>query len=388
MVRIDCLIFGYRRLKIEPNDLSLVTSILIRSSVFSSINSDGTITVKEKDFEKIKSLLSGRVDFSFSDPLGLYGKCLRLENKRAIICALAFSLFLTLFLSGVVWDVRVSGNERISADEVIDLLYDSGFGVGDLWLLSDKSAIESDCLAADDRVAWININRRGTVAYVRIIERNNETEPPAAIPDGYSNIVAARTCVIEEITVKRGVAVVKPGDAVKKGDLLVAGILPAESGGGFCHAEASIIGRVADSVTVDMSRNYDKMTYLGRETYSISLNLFNFSINIFKKYGKMTNECDIIDDEITYTHSGGGRLPFSITVSYIPLFEAVPTEYTDDELVMLASDKMTELINEMLSESDLLRIQTEGDFTEGGYRLTSRLIYLAGVGDNIDFTAE
>ena len=38
----------------------------------------------------------------------------------------------------------------------------------------------------------------------------------------FSNIVADRDGIIEEITVKKGYATVKPGDVVKKGDILIS----------------------------------------------------------------------------------------------------------------------------------------------------------------------
>ena len=87
MVRIDCLIFGYRRMKIEPSDLSELTSFFIRAAIYSHINSDGFIIVRERDVGKIQDLLKGRINFSLSEPMGLYGRWLRLEHKRSRIAA-------------------------------------------------------------------------------------------------------------------------------------------------------------------------------------------------------------------------------------------------------------------------------------------------------------
>ena len=64
MVKIDCLLFGYRRLKVDAEDLSKLTSIFIRSGVFSSISDDQTVVVRERDLEKIKNLLKGRIEFT------------------------------------------------------------------------------------------------------------------------------------------------------------------------------------------------------------------------------------------------------------------------------------------------------------------------------------
>ena len=388
MVKIDCLIFGYRKLKIAPEDISLLTSIFIRSSVFSTINNDGTITVRERDFLRIKNILSGRIEFSYSEPLGLYGKWLRCRNKSAIIIGLVISLIISVLLSTIVWDVRVSGNENLSCEEVVDDLSECGFGIGDVWLLKDLSKIETMLLSKNEGIAWVNINRRGVVAYVRVIESNGDGNKREDAKVEYSNIVASVDCVIEEITVKSGVAVVKPGDVVKKGDLLVAGLLPSEFGGGFCHAEASVIGRVSDKVSVEMERNYQKNTYVGRKTHSIDIIFFDFSVNIFKIYGNLTKECDIIENVISYTHLDKHKLPFYIIVRYIPQFESTLAEYTDTEIAKLASDRLNLLIEKRLKGCDLLKIKTEGDFTEQGYKISSDLIFLSEVGENVVFKTD
>ncbi len=381
MVRIDCLIFGYRRLSIDPAQLSTLTSIFIRASIFSSIADDGTIMVRERDFEKIKALLSGRIDFSCSEPLGLYGKWLKTPHKGALIAGAAISFILAVLLSCVVWDVRVSGNELLSETEIIESLSDCGLGIGDFWIGKNRSKIETEVLSVNEKIAWININRRGTVAYIRVIERAAEQDSQEPEKNGYSNILATVDCVIQEITVKRGTAVVKPGDVVQKGDLLIAGILPGEAGGGFCYAEGNVIGRVADSLSVEIDRKYDKKLYVGRKIHSVSLNFFDFSINLFKIYGNLTKECDIIENKISYTHLDKAELPFFLTVRYIPLFETEAAEYTDEELIKLSTDKLNLLTGERLADCDLLKIKTSGEFTDVGYMIRSDMVFLTQVGE-------
>ena len=119
MVRLDCFIFGYRKIRIDPNDLSFVTSVFIRSSISSRINADGEIIVRERDLSKIKELLQGRVGFTCSEVLGLYGWLKKMPNKVAVISALIVSLCLTVILSSVVWDIRVDGNALLEDEPLM-----------------------------------------------------------------------------------------------------------------------------------------------------------------------------------------------------------------------------------------------------------------------------
>ena len=81
MVGIDCLIFGYRRISVSPDDLSLASSILIRASVPSRIGYEGELIVRERDFTKIQALFKGRIDYTYSETLGLYGRYKRLNQR-------------------------------------------------------------------------------------------------------------------------------------------------------------------------------------------------------------------------------------------------------------------------------------------------------------------
>lgn len=381
-------LFGFRRLKIEPCDLSSVTSYLLRASVPSVISNDGSITVRERDFEKTKEILQGRIEFTYSEPLGLYGFWKRLHHKCAIVISLIFSLSLVVFLSQLVWDIRVDGNEIITDKQVIESLRECGFEIGDIWFTRNKGKIEAAYLSSNENVSWININRRGTVAYVKLMEKKVSEEREEAPTLKYANIIATADCVIEEITVKRGTPLVKVGDVVKKGDILVLGALPEHSGGGFCAAEATVIGRVNDTVSVKIDRKEEKQSYTRGKLSKFSVNIFKISLNIFKRYGNLTKECDIIEDEITYSLFAKYKLPLSIHRTYLVESVREEIEYTDEELVSLAAERLNALTVSRLSSSDLLRIKTYGEFCIDGYIMTSEIVFLSDVGALCEFEIE
>lgn len=385
MVRIDGLIFGYRKIKIPPDRLSEVTSLFIRSSLSMKIDSCGCIIARERDFNKIQELLSGRVDYQASESLGLFGKYKRLRFKKTLIFSLIFSLMLILFFSNIVWDVRIDGNQRVSDAEIRMSLSSFGLYQGRPWNEIDRDAIEAEILREDDRLSWINLNRRGTVAYVKVMEKEEGEERKEI--SGISNLVASCDCVIEEITVKKGAAVVKVGDVVKKGDLLIMGV-ESEDGGDFCAAEGVVIGRVFERISTTVSRNYKEKVLINRRLYSCDINFFNFSLNIFKLYGNLPNECDIIENEKSYSFLDGRRFPFSITTKYIPEYCEVSREYSDEELISVASQRLGALRLIALNSSDLLKMKTYGGFTEEGYELYSELYFLSDVTSRVEFTVE
>lgn len=389
MARLSDYVFGYRKIVIDPCDLSTVSSILLRASVSSTINNDGTITIKERDFDKTKCLLSGRIEFSHSGPMGIYGRWKSLKHKAAIVFSIAFSLMIVMYLSNLVWDIRVEGNESLTDSEVVLSLVQCGFQIGDMWSKQDLSEIESAFLNNNSRVAWINLNRRGNVAYVKLIEKeDNQKENISSNSDAPSNIVAKYDCVIEEITVRRGKPVVKVGDTVRKGDLLVIGVLPIESGGEICNADATVIGRINDSLSLEISREYEKRVIKDKKLYSCTINFFKFSLNIFKRYRNLANEYVIIDNEIKYSLFDRCPLPVSISLSYINEYDTECGIYTDEELVNIASGRLSSLTVSVIRSGDLIRIKTYGDFTENGYNMRSDFVYLTDVSERVDIYFE
>ena len=388
MVKIDEMIFGYRSIKISPDDLSSVTSFLLQASIPAAINNDGSITVRERDFERTKGILQGRIDFTYSKPKGIYGIWKRVNHKWSIILSLSFAIVLIVFLSQLVWDIRVEGNENISYDEVIKTLSECDFEIGDFWPTTDKGKIETSFLLANDKVSWININRRGTVAYIKLIEKEETEEKEDTLTPLYSNVISTADCVIEEITVRRGTAMVKVGDVVKKGDILVAGVLPGELGGGFCAADATVIGRISDRISVKIDRNEEKISYKEGKLQCFSLKIFKISLNIFKLYGNLTKECDIIEDEITYSLFKRYKLPISVQIAHLVDRSTEIVEHTDEELVRIATERLNFLTTSKLESSDLLRIRTDGAFTDDGYLMTSDIVFLSNVGEIGEFVIE
>ena len=385
MVRIDCLIFGYRKLRIDPSDVSTATALLLRAGVPSHFNSDGTITIRERDYVKMRSIFKGRIEFSPTEPLGLYGNLKKIKYKRTVALAIAFSVLLTLFSSLLVWDIRVDGNENIPSAGIVFELSRCGFEIGDFWFSKNKSKVETTFLLNSPNVSWININKRGTVAYVKIIEKENDETDPYVDTTKYANIIADSDCVIEEITVTSGYAVVKAGDVVKKGDLLISGALPNDIGGGFCVASGIVVGRISDTISAEVSREYICKEEKNSKLCSLSLDLFNFSVNIFKLYGNFTNECDIIEHKKNFSLSVDAKLPFSILSTYLKQYVIQHKIYTDEELVSVASSRLSSLVTTRLATADLVKIRTYGFFTETGYIMSSDVIFLTDVGEILPF---
>ncbi|MBQ7344262.1 MAG: sporulation protein YqfD [Clostridia bacterium] len=379
MARLDEFVFGYRRGSVEKKHVAKAANLLLKNEICSVITPEGAFRIREKDRKRFLALAKPKFRFDLGEPLGVYGFLHRSRRRYGIFAAVITLLCICLFTSGLVWDVRISGNERLSDYVIEDALIANGFEVGTPWRKVDKNALEAEILTERPDIAWISINRRGTVAYVEVIESENVGIIEQASPK-YSNIVAERDGVIEEITVKSGVAAVKVGDVVRKGDILISGVVENESGVSFCRAEGSVRAQSVLNVTSEASRKVNEKQPLKRKLAYARVVIFNFSINIFKNYGNRENSCDIIEEIREFALFDKYRLPIRLETAHSIEYGESSRIRSEDEMILVARRELDGKIYSMFKDADVISLSTSGEFGDGIYYLTSRVVYSTDIG--------
>ena len=379
-IRPDHILFGYFFITF-PEDTTLeVASRLLKHGISAKI-SNNTLLLPARLYKNIDSILSG-IEYTKSKMLGLYGHIFAVRKRYGAMLAILLSGILFFFLNSLVWDVRIEGCEAGREDAIISELESAGLFVGARWRQIDKGIIEARLLADSSEVSWVNINRRGTVAYVKVIDKvEHDVE---LHPQGYANIVATRDAIIEEITVKRGVAMVKVGESVRKGQILISGVIPTEQGGGYCYAEGIVKGRFTDVISASVPPTVTEREYTDAKIGEFSLKIFSFSINILKIYGNSVESCDIIEGTKDFNVLGV-RLPISAEYSELRRYAEHERRLTSAELTELAADELHKRLLDALSSSELVSVSTDGEFTDAGYEMRAHAVVRSDIGTAREF---
>lgn len=376
-MRLDLFILGYFDIYIRAENIAAAMTALLRAGLSARFR-DGKISVASYRVKKYKKALSG-IPHNVSSLRGIPGVIYANRKRCGIYAGLFFVFVCWILFSFFVWDVRVEGNETLPSSVVEAELENAGLFAGSSWHSLSLSEVERHLLASSEDIGWVNINRKGSVAFVTVREKNTVQNPEE--PSGYSNIVAACDCVIEEITVKSGIPMVKAGDTVKEGQLLISGVIPDELGGGFLRAEGVVIGRVSENFGVEVPRCEEVLMY-GEETlYESKIKIFNFSINIFKNYRNSDEDCAIIESIEECMILGKYRLPVKIMETYTKKAQIQKFERSDSELVSVAASRLSKLRIIKLCDAEILKIKTDGEFTSSGYLMTSSVIVLRDIGE-------
>ena len=379
MARLDDFIFGYYRGKVGEKDSPKLLNTFLKLGICSSVTPSGEFSLGRKDNERFRKYAGGRLHFEIGEPRGIYGFFRRIRYRYGLIAALAILIVTWVVLSGLVWDVRVSGNEKLPDYVISSSLDELGFGVGTRWRSVDKNEIETELLSKMPDIAWISVNRRGTVAYVEVIESENVLTDKETGPI-YSNIVAETDGVVEDISVQSGTAVVKIGDVVKKGDILISGVMENENGVSFCRAKGEVRARSVCDVSAETeTQAVDKQVKRRKLTYARVV-LFKFSINIFKNYGNCENSCDIIEEIREFALFDKYKLPIRFERAYAYEYEEYTRTRSREEMISVTKQRLDAKIYTLFKDADVIKLRTVGEFGEFGYRLTSRVVYSVEIG--------
>lgn len=174
-----------------------------------------------KDFKRLKTIIKKtKCKVEINRKSGIPFLLNKYRKRKIFIIAFLIITILVFITSRFIWHIEISGNERISTEDILESLKDSGLKLGIYKSkINTQNIIRKIRLDRDD-IAWMSIDVNGTNAIVKIVE--NTRKPDIMNKTDYCNIVANKSGVIEKISAKTGTIMVNVGDVVKEGTLLVA----------------------------------------------------------------------------------------------------------------------------------------------------------------------
>ena len=383
MQRLEYILFGYREYRTD--DPRGVINLALKRGRTVRLTDKNTVITSLTTARILRHELSALGFVPIGAPRGIGGLIAQIPSHIPSVIALILATVIYFLSTDIVFDVRISGNNTVSEEQILNELSAAGFGVGSRWSKTNKNAVELSVLMQSDDIAWININREGRVAYVSLIELRDMPDPPPTY--AAANIVAAEDCVIEEISVTRGTPVVKVGDTVRRGDLLISGIIEGEGGTEYAIAEGVVRGSSSLRLETKIDREYTETVTREGALATLTLKIFDFNINILQSYGNLPQGCVIIEEKSNITLLGR-LLPISIVRGKYLEYGNTTRRLSDSELVEKVAMLHRGDINNTLVGRDLVSIRTDGRFTDGGYLLESLIVYSAEVGRVVEIKTE
>lgn len=315
MVRkLFSFIIGYFYIQIEGFYIEKFINICMKQNIFLwGIKRDkiGSCFAKigRGDFEKAKEIASkNQVILTVKRKVGAKFIIEKYKKRKALAVALILIIALIFTLSKFIWKIEIKINENrgnleqiqyqenekqadnnkeneeiiAKKKEIFKLLKEEGIRVG---ILKKKIKIEkviNDIRMKRNDISWIGIRIDGcklTIEIVLAIEK-----PDIVDEKEYTNIVAKKDGEVIKITAQNGTAIVKKGDHVKKGDILIAGYMDGEHvERSYVNANGEVKGKIIYSETAKIEKKETEKYKTGKKRTKFSIKFNNFKINFFKR---------------------------------------------------------------------------------------------------------
>lgn len=293
------------------------------------------------DFRRLRYIRRGKkIKVHILEKRGLPFFIKKYRKRTAFFAGIILFFLILNYLSGFIWTVRVSGNRNISDQEILKACQEIGVYEGMRKRGFDAKAEKERLLINSDSLAWSSMNIEGCVLTVNVTEIKNTKEKNDEVP---TNLKAAGDGIIKKIDVKSGNCVVKVGDTVKQGDVLVSGIIEGQTSTQFVHSSGAIIAKTEREITARADFNQTICNKTGRESSKSVLSFFHIKIPLY--LGKTSSPAKT-ETVIHKAELFGQRIPMSIISKKFYFTQNVKHTFSSEELeAQLSAD-----INRQISD--------------------------------------
>ncbi|MBN2983310.1 MULTISPECIES: sporulation protein YqfD [Cohnella] len=176
------------------------------------------------DFFRLKPLLkSSGCRTRIVQRRGVPFQMARLSRRKTFAVGMAGFVAALFVLSALVWDVQVEGNGTIAEETVLEAARQEGLHpLQWSFRLKDSSELAKRLASRLPDAAWVGVDKVGTKVSITIVE---SAKPEKKEPESPRDLVASADAVITKIVAENGRPKVKANERVRKGDVLISGIL-------------------------------------------------------------------------------------------------------------------------------------------------------------------
>ncbi|WEG14234.1 sporulation protein YqfD [Pullulanibacillus sp. KACC 23026] len=317
------------------------------------------------DIKRIKPILK-QTDcrIHFDERVGLPFWTRRLLGRFGMIGGFILFFFIIFFMSNMVWQIDIHGADPVLEDEIRTILAKQDIHVGAIeFLLPSLGEIEDQLNSQLKETTWVGVSRDGTTYRVDVVQKEL---PKKEKEIGPRDLIASKTATIKKVYAEQGQAVVQQNDVVKKGQLLISGMMGDEAHHKFVPAKGTVLGETWYTSNTEVPLNTSYHTYTGRTYTKRQIKVWSLTIPIWgfnaKPFQKQVTE--------TVTH------PFHFLLWDIPIkFQTVTIREASQLKNRLTKDqakKMGEelarqqLTRELSSDAKILSAKIQKDKVEKG----------------------
>ena len=277
----------------------------------------------------------------------------RVGKRKGMISGFVSGVILIYLLSIRVWDISFVGQSLYTEERLLKFLSDMQVHVGMATKNVDCQKIEENIRLAYPDIGWVSAELKGTKLTISMVETNMPV--PVVKKEGGYHLVASHDGTIKKMITRSGTPMVHVGDAVKKGDILIAGILE------YMDDSQTVVKREKVCADGDIlletiypykdscDKTYQKKIYTDNQKKVLEISLGNkkiFFANPFKTLNT-TRKYDIIANIQQISLSKSFTLPFSYGIRCYREYEEMATDYTREEAKEILNNRFSNYLEKI-----------------------------------------
>ena len=304
--------------------------------------------LQRRDHRKLRLMAEKRGErLAYAGRRGGYWAVKQLFRRPVLMAGAFLILLLTIFLPTRIYFVEVEGNVSIPTNLIVEKAENCGIGFGSSRREVRSERMKNALLQAVPELKWAGVNTRGCVAVISVREGAKQVEVPK---DSISSVVADRDGMVVSCTATRGNLLVKEGQVVKQGQVLISAYTDCGLSIQATRAEGEVFAQTVRTIRSVKPVDYCFRVEGGESVQRFGILIGKKRINLWKDSGIWDATCGRMYQEYYLILPGGFRIPLAAYVEtvtpYVTAVSGISPEAAEDSL---ANDAQLYLLQNMVA---------------------------------------
>lgn len=229
---------------------------------------------------------------------GLLSPVLYFIKNIGFVIGIALFTILAYIFNDFIFAIDYTGSGSIISNEISKTISDNGASVFSRFSKINLSSLENEVLLTNKNLSFVSIKKQGNRL---IINSNLSSEEPLVQDKNTIGLYSNINGVVERVNVLRGTPLVRVGDFVKNGDILIGAYITDKNGEKY---DTYIVGSV---YVIEEKTVFIKSSNVDDETLQKILKIaeFNETLEVVEKYGEVVEGGVNVKMKIRHVLVGG-----------------------------------------------------------------------------------
>jgi len=362
LIKLMCWLRGYLLIRMKGQSperfINLCSNRYIYLWNLKNVEGDYECNITIRDYIKLKPIArkTGTIPY-IKKRYGLPFFAHQYKGRKGFLAGILLFCIILYVLSLYIWDINIQGGYVYTPEAMVKFLKSNQVYAGIQKKNIDCQEIEDLIRGTYKDIGWVSAEMKGTRLIIKITETN--IPAPAVTATEPCHIIASKDCIITKIITRTGTPLVDIGTVVKKGEILVSGVVDIVGDYELLLtktpviADADIIGKTYYEYENTFSLNYVEKLYSGNSKVGYDFSFLLKKINLYNPRILYT-KYDIIVNEFMLHLSDDFYLPLGYAVTRYPEYSEIRKKYTESEATVIAKDKLKRYLDDLIENGVLI----------------------------------